>query len=105
MSVLRRVVTNDGSHYGIRFHCPGCCEEHVITTKPYPGGWDFDGNFESPTIAPSILVHETKRPDGTVISPCCHSFVRGGQIEFLKDSTHALAGRTVPLPQLPEHDA
>lgn len=28
----------------------------------------------------------------------CHSFVRDGQIEFLSDCTHALAGKTVSLP-------
>ena len=28
----------------------------------------------------------------------CHSFVRSGRIEFLSDSTHALAGQTVDLP-------
>ncbi|MCZ4340562.1 hypothetical protein O4H52_03015 [Sphingomonadaceae bacterium G21617-S1] len=31
----------------------------------------------------------------------CHSFVRNGQIEFLSDCTHALAGQTVPLPPFP----
>jgi hypothetical protein len=27
----------------------------------------------------------------------CHSWVRAGRIQFLKDSTHKLAGQTVPL--------
>lgn len=30
----------------------------------------------------------------------CHSFVRDGQIEFLGDCTHSLAGQTVPLPSV-----
>jgi len=32
---------------------------------------------------------------------CCHYFIKAGQIEFQGDSTHALAGKTVPLPPLP----
>jgi hypothetical protein len=30
----------------------------------------------------------------------CHSFVVDGQIQFLGDCTHKLAGQTVPLPVL-----
>jgi hypothetical protein len=44
-----------------------------------------------------------KRP-GDASFQCfrCHSFVRAGRIEFLNDSTHALAGKTVDLPDLPD---
>ena len=103
MTVLKHVTTHDGAHYGYRFHCPGCDEEHVITTKPYQNGWDFDGNELAPTFSPSILVYPSHKWDGEkrVETPRCHSFVRGGRIEFLGDCTHSLAGKTVPLPELP----
>lgn len=68
------------------FYCPGCESLHQISDA-----WEFDGNLESPTISPSILV----RPN------TCHSFVRNGMIEFLSDSEHHLSGQTVPLPELP----
>lgn len=32
----------------------------------------------------------------------CHSFVTNGNIQFLSDCTHALAGQTVALPPIPE---
>ena len=54
---IKRVLNTSKEHYGYRFHCPGCDEEHVIPTRPHPQGWDFDGNEESPTFSPSILVH------------------------------------------------
>ncbi|MGC4033677.1 MAG: hypothetical protein QM754_18485 [Tepidisphaeraceae bacterium] len=40
-----------------------------------------------------------KEPDTKWPFTCyrCHSFVRDGQIEFLGDCTHELAGKTVPL--------
>lgn len=101
MKRAKEVVTHEGEHYGYRFHCPGCMDEHVITTKPYPNGWDFDGNEEMPTFAPSILVHEVKKADGTVFSPRCHSFVRNGHIEYLSDCGHPLAGKTILLPEIP----
>ncbi len=101
---IKHVVSHGGTHYGYRFHCPGCDDEHVITTKPHPNGWDFDGNEQAPTFSPSILVYPAKHwKDGQAVdTPRCHSFVRAGRIEFLNDSTHALAGRTVELPDLGE---
>ena len=111
---IKHCTTHDGQHYGYRFHCPGCDRAHVITTKPYPNGWDFDGNEAAPTFSPSILVFEkipeTEDPKkladgykpGDILSPRCHSFVRAGRIEFLSDCGHALAGKTVDLPDIEE---
>lgn len=79
----------------LMFHCPGCECGHLIQVNKPPGNkqasWDWDGNAEAPTFSPSIFVD----PHGEAK---CHSFVRNGQIEFLPDSHHALAGQTVPLP-------
>lgn len=74
-----------------------------------PGGqrpsWTWNGDPESPTFEPSILVSYNGSDagqtdeDGFKAPPAvCHSFVTDGQIRFLGDCTHALAGRTVPLP-------
>lgn len=102
MKRIKHVTTGTGTHYGYRFNCPGCGDPHVITTEPYPNGWEFDGNEECPTFSPSILVYPAKHlVDGrTVETPRCHSFVRAGRIEFLSDSTHHLAGQTVDLPEI-----
>jgi hypothetical protein len=32
----------------------------------------------------------------------CHSFIRNGQIQFLSDCHHELAGKTVDLPEVEE---
>ena len=66
------------------FHCPGCGYAHQVDAT-----WTFNGDLTHPTIRPSILALGALR---------CHSFVTEGRIEFLPDSTHALAGQTVPLP-------
>lgn len=74
--------------------CPGCEGLHQIETKQRNANgaiWSFDGNVEAPTFSPSINIVGR-----------CHYFIRGGQIEFCSDSRHELAGRTVPLPDLPE---
>jgi len=98
---VKHVTNVNGDHYGYAFTCPGCEDEHVIPTKPHAQGWDFDGDIGAPTFAPSILVHEGRKTDGTIFSPRCHSYVRAGRIEFLGDSTHKLAGQTVGLPEIP----
>ncbi len=76
------------------------------------GAWGFDGNYERPTFSPSVLVRGKRRitdeeyarirtgESVEVPDMICHSFVRNGQIEFLGDCTHALAGQTVPLPDM-----
>jgi hypothetical protein len=53
--------------------------------------------MDRPTFTPSIRV-TIYRPTGDRL---CHSFVTDGYICFLPDSTHSLAGQTVPLPDWP----
>lgn len=74
----------------VYFQCPGCDEVHGID----PTKWTFNGDAERPTISPSILCTWGQSKPGR-----CHSFVRDGRIEFLSDCTHALAGKTVDLPE------
>jgi hypothetical protein len=105
VSRAKRVTNGDGSHYGVRFDCPGCGDPHVVPTEPHPRGWGWNGSLNLPTLTPSILVHPhgVLLDDGSVgQSPLCHSFVTDGRIQFCSDSTHALSGQTVDLPELPE---
>lgn len=70
--------------------------------------------MDKPTFTPSIKVdsdrweppvtpenHEQWKAQPwtqTQVHHVCHSFVRDGRIEFCGDSTHAMAGQTVELP-------
>lgn len=95
---------------GYAHWCPGCEEMHRFAVdKPQSNGarWTFDGSIEAPSFSPSMNIRTGKfadpswqDPDGDS-SSVCHYFLRAGQIEFLADCTHALKGRTVPLPELP----
>lgn len=61
-----------------------------------------------PTITPSILVRHPANPKASEeykewrTERICHSFVTAGQIMFLSDCTHELAGSTVTLPDFPK---
>lgn len=99
----------------VSFKCPGCGDKHSLPVGPGAGSrWTFNGDIEKPTLTPSILVtsghycrsHTPPTPcwcsdDGAPFS-CylCHSFVTDGQIQFLSDCTHTLAGQTVALPEI-----
>jgi hypothetical protein len=113
---------------GVAFWCPGCGEAHAIYVEPPTSGaarpvWGFNGDGDRPTFTPSVLVRsghfvpgwESRFPEGVERScwctyneehpddadfhcQVCHSFVTDGQIQFLSDCTHVLAGQTVPLP-------
>jgi len=93
----------------IMFWCPGCqCGHYVNDTG------DLNDISGLPTIRPSILVKSTNDSDewekdenGDFIfengkakgsrKTVCHLFVTDGVIEYLPDSTHSLAGKSVPM--------
>ena len=69
------------------FHCPGCGYGHHIDTRR----WAFNGDLSRPTVTPSLLIHPGDQ------TPRCHLFVTDGQLRFLADCGHALAGKTVDM--------
>ena len=85
---------------------------HVIPVAG-PVAWHWNGDLDRPTLAPSISVrsgHHAShwQPGGGCwcgkdygfACYVCHSNVTDGQIVFHADCTHALAGRTVDLPDI-----
>jgi hypothetical protein len=104
------------------FWCPGCQEHHFFDSR-----WEFNGDMVKPTFAPSLLTRFVKIPprdpatddfprgeDGEYLKDAsgrlagakdmvCHIFVRNGQIEYLGDCTHDMAGKTVPMVPDGEH--
>lgn len=75
------------------FHCPGCEYGHPFEIEaPGGAGWTWNGSLDKPTFTPSLLVCKDS-PEYR-----CHSFVKDGQIQFLSDCHHKLAGLTVELP-------
>ena len=92
---LKRVAYSDPTiGPGWRHYCPGCEWMHVIPTDPRAQSnghkWTFNGDMQRPTFSPSINMPGV-----------CHYFIRDGQIEYCGDSAHTLAGKTIPLPDLP----
>lgn len=113
---------------GYRYWCQGCGGPHSIRTEG-PGSWGFNGDVERPVFTPSVLLtstrftakgqedfdawHEAGMParNGLKFDSepyVCHSFVgcngaQPGEVIFLGDCTHALAGTVQPLPDLPDY--
>lgn len=101
--------------------CPGCGESHWLTVGPshVPGtNWGWNGDVEKPTITPSLLVRSGHYVPGAGKAHCwcnpapdgkewgfkcthCHSFIENGQIRFLNDCSHELAGETVDMVPFP----
>jgi len=79
--------TSDGSHWA--FHCPACDATHVFDKR-----WTWNGSVEKPTFAPSLLIHG----DEKIGRPRCHSHVMDGKMAYCADSTHAMKGQSVELP-------
>lgn len=102
-SQLRTVIQDGHEYQALAFVCPGCNNNlHMLPVlgdvPPGKPRWDFDGNFDAPTLSPSILTRMYKATGEFI----CHSFLKGGIFEFLSDCTHEHAGKQVPIPDLPE---
>jgi hypothetical protein len=127
-SKLRRWVGVGEAGYS--YWCQGCKERHSIPTEG-PKAWTFNGDMERPVFAPSVLVRtghyashykagdpcwcthnaEMKaageEPSGFECKRC-HTFIgcngaQPGEVVFLGDCTHALAGTVQAFPDLPPH--
>jgi hypothetical protein len=100
-----KLLMNEGGY--TLFRCPACQTAHALAVMgSHAWGWNGDGDL--PTFTPSVLVTWPAKPGaGDEFKEWrterrCHSFVTDGQIQFLNDCTHALAGQTVPLPDWSE---
>jgi hypothetical protein len=118
-SKLRSIATGPNTK-GISHWCPGCEEMHAITIESGPESsrptWHWDGNIDAPTVSPSVRItgkqtiklngewtgEWVRDAAGNAVDMCCHYILTAGQLNFCSDSTHALAGKTVPLPDLPD---
>lgn len=99
---VKRIANIPDGNINHTFYCPGCKEHHGFVA----GGliqpqWTFNGDFEKPTVKPSILTRFGKGdgPDGidNWKDYVCHIFITDGKIQYLSDCTHELAGQTVTM--------
>ena len=81
-----------------QFMCPGCKEIHQVWTdkEDKVSPWDFNGDINKPTISPSILVQWSCGNKKFK----CHSYIKNGEIQYLSDCTHELAGQIIELPEI-----
>lgn len=122
---LKLSVSADGTEERLTYWCQGCEDIHQVRIKG-PGSWGWNGDVERPVFNPSVrtrnghYAYDTPRetcwctwnrdhPDDPSSFKCyhCHTFVgcngaQPGEVIFLADCSHALAGTVQPLPDLPE---
>jgi len=90
------VTNNKEEVVGHIIECPACeCSHIFYTNLSNPKqNWTFNEDIDKPTFSPSMLVYPSN------IQKRCHSFVRDGKIQYLKDCDHDLRGKTVDLPDI-----
>ena len=114
---LRSVSTIQG--LGVSFWCPGCKEPHSIPIEG-KSPWRLSGTLLKPTIVPSLettsghyipgwegpdcwcTYNKKNDPSATFSCVKCHLIVTDGIIYYCPDTTHALSGQHVDLPDLPD---
>lgn len=98
MSKIKLIEYKDEN--GQKFHgdqymywCDGCGFEHVFALQAEGGHHQFNGDLDNPTVVPSLVEDFTP-------GRMCHSFIRNGNIQYLTDCSHHLAGKTIELPDI-----
>lgn len=87
---------------GYYFDCPAeSCTGHTLFVKPFKSvigsSWEFNEDLNKPTFRPSVL---TKRYTYDGLEEVCHFFVTEGNIYYLNDCTHNLAGQTIEMEEV-----
>jgi hypothetical protein len=103
ISTKLRSVSSANGDKAVAYYCPGCKGVHVVWHKGKVA-WDWNGDADKPTLSPSIRIYMLAKIESGVSIPektLCHCFVKDGNIEFLSDCAHKLAGQTVPIPEWP----
>lgn len=77
--------------------CAACNTHHAVSVTG-SHKWEWNGSLEKPTLTPSVKVSYY---EGEQVTTICHYMLIDGQQEFCADSTHAFAGKTVPLEDMP----
>lgn len=121
MSLLSPILRQTTA--GLMWWCPGCKHAHHVNVAGSTGPqWTWNGELTTPSFQPSVLVRgirqdmtdeELAEYDYAAVRQTsaellaskfgtrCHLYVVDGQIQFLADCTHELAGQTVPIPAWP----
>lgn len=81
-------------HDQYEYMCLGCGYTHVFALKEDGGHHNFNMDLNKPTVTPSLL----QNFGGD--SKLCHSFITNGNIQYLSDCQHKLAGQTIELPEI-----
>lgn len=105
-AINSRLRLVQGGH--IMFWCPGCKHAHIYYLGAGSGPrWQYNGNPDRPTFTPSLLNRSGRMANPAYVMDAdnppqiCHLFLTDGKLQFCSDSTHALAGQTVDLPDWP----
>lgn len=69
---------------------------HEFNVNPdfSPNVWEFNGNLDSPSFSPSLLVNKDHQVEGVLQ---CHSWVTDGKIRFYDNCDHDLKNQIVDL--------
>lgn len=94
-----------------QIYCPGCeCTHELPIEKGTPysatGCWTLSGGLEYPSFSPSLNIAtgslaDPNHVDDPELPPTrYHSYIVAGNMEYLWDSTHALRGSVVTMPEI-----
>ena len=121
-SKLRKWINESNGDEGLTYWCQGCESTHGVKTKGQ-GAWSWNQDVRNPVFGPSVLYqsHMWTPPvtaqnieqwrltpwQQTQVNHVCHTFIgcngaQPGEVIFLGDCTHSLAGTVHPFPDLPD---
>lgn len=65
-------------------------------TRDGTGCWTWNGSTDAPTLRPSVLNQRQGHR--------CHTWINDGKAQFLEDTSHEYAGKTLDLLEVPDSE-
>ena len=86
---ISKVINPNPNEEEYIYWCAGCKHSHAIWVREQHPCWTFDGNFERPTIKPSVKIEGV-----------CHHIITDGMIAYQADCSHELDGQTIEMSEI-----
>lgn len=109
MELLSRKLAYRPETGCLEHYCPACQNIHIVGTHltlANGSRWNWNQDADRPTFWPAIKIttsfyRDKEDPDFVLPATCCHYHIHLGVLTYFFDCTHAMAGKWVALPDLP----
>lgn len=84
----------------LEINCPNCGHAHTVPVGGDGNNWTWNGNYEKPTVTPSLKVAYPPPFPGAKERVLCHFVLTDGILHYQDDFEGPLKGQSVPAKEI-----